>query len=471
MAVGESDDASPPGAASDGWFSLGTCGAELRLDNTLPTGQSFRWRKTTEGDYVGVVGERVVSMRQAPDDVLYRVHCRPRGEPPSADRDALANYFNLDVSLSTLSAGWAEADERFRRLEPHLPGCRMLRQDPAECLFSFICSSNNHISRIHGMVERLCAAYGTRLEPDARVAAMTRQPPANATPKKKKKKRKAEEDADVDALPGSPPGKRNADEDEVEDEDQRLTPPSSPAPAGEPLGAFYAFPTIAQLSEATEEQLRSMGFGYRAKFIAGSVAALSAAAPVSPDAYLASLRDEKTYAEAKAALASLPGVGPKVAACVCLFSLDKHAAIPVDTHVWQLAVEHYVPELRAKSLTPRVMDEVEAAVVKVFGAYAGWAHNTLFVAELAHVRAKLPEELRTPPRPKTIAVKKEKEGGTADEGEDGGGEAGGAAEGDEGGKGAEERSRSGPGSPGPGPGSPGPSPGPGRKKKPTSVNE
>ena len=32
------------------------------------------------------------------------------------------------------------------------------------------------------------------------------------------------------------------------------------------------------------------------------------------------------------------GIGPKVAACVALFSLDKHAAIPVDTHVWQIAV-------------------------------------------------------------------------------------------------------------------------------------
>lgn len=39
----------------------------------------------------------------------------------------------------------------------------MLRQDPVECLFQFICSSNNHISRIHGMVERLCRAYGTPL--------------------------------------------------------------------------------------------------------------------------------------------------------------------------------------------------------------------------------------------------------------------------------------------------------------------
>lgn len=39
----------------------------------------------------------------------------------------------------------------------------MLRQDPVECLFSFICSSNNHISRIQGMVERLCSALGTPL--------------------------------------------------------------------------------------------------------------------------------------------------------------------------------------------------------------------------------------------------------------------------------------------------------------------
>eukprot|EP00982_Pelagococcus_subviridis_P005048 29464-Pelagococcus_subviridis.AAC.6 len=62
---------------------------------------------------------------------------------------------------------------------------------------------------------------------------------------------------------------------------------------------------------------------------------------------------ETPYRDARAALAELPGVGPKVAACVCLFSLDKHDAIPVDTHVWQLAVEHYVPALASKSLTPR----------------------------------------------------------------------------------------------------------------------
>ena len=46
-----------------------------------------------------------------------------------------------------------------------------MRQDPTECLFQFICSSNNHISRIHGMVTRICAAYGTPLQPDQLLTA------------------------------------------------------------------------------------------------------------------------------------------------------------------------------------------------------------------------------------------------------------------------------------------------------------
>lgn len=39
-----------------------------------------------------------------------------------------------------------------------------------------------------------------------------------------------------------------------------------------------------------------------------------------------------------------------MAACVCLFSLDKAGAIPVDTHVWQLACRYYAPHLRNKTL-------------------------------------------------------------------------------------------------------------------------
>ena len=45
-------------------------------------------------------------------------------------------------------------------------------------------------------------------------------------------------------------------------------------------------------------------------------------------------------------------VCPQVAACICLFALDKYEAIPVDTHVWQLAVRYYTPHLKGAASVP-----------------------------------------------------------------------------------------------------------------------
>ena len=47
-------------------------------------------------------------------------------------------------------------------MQTGFPGLRVLRQDPLECLFSFICSSNNNIARIAQMIEALCVTYGIR---------------------------------------------------------------------------------------------------------------------------------------------------------------------------------------------------------------------------------------------------------------------------------------------------------------------
>ena len=45
---------------------------------------------------------------------------------------------------------WASADPLFAEVADKYPGVRILRQDPVENVFSFICSANNHISRSGG---------------------------------------------------------------------------------------------------------------------------------------------------------------------------------------------------------------------------------------------------------------------------------------------------------------------------------
>lgn len=74
---------------------------------------------------------------------------------------------------------------------------------------------------------------------------------------------------------------------------------------------------------------------HRAKYIIGTVNALQVK-PGGGEEWLRSLR-KMDLEDVICALCTLPGVGPKVAACVALFSLDQHHAIPVDTHVWQVS--------------------------------------------------------------------------------------------------------------------------------------
>ena len=53
----------------------------------------------------------------------------------------------------------------------------------------------------------------------------------------------------------------------------------------------------------------------------------------------------------------------QVADCVCLMSLDKLDAIPVDTHVWQLALREYKNEAKianVKSITDTVYRQIGA---------------------------------------------------------------------------------------------------------------
>src|SRR5208282_3786236 len=82
---------------------------------------------------------------------------------------------------------------------------------------------------------------------------------------------------------------------------------------------YYDFPNPGALADPSVEQnLRELGFGYRAKYIQATAHKI---AHVKPNGWLSSLRSE-SYPVAKESLLELPGVGPKVADCVVSSAAD-----------------------------------------------------------------------------------------------------------------------------------------------------
>lgn len=144
--------------------------------------------------------------------------------------------------------------------------------------------------------------------------------------------------------------------------------------------SYHDFPTPLQLSDpSVETRLRDLGFGYRAKYIQRTARMISE----HPEGLLSltQLR-EVPYKEAHVALLQYVGVGPKVADCVCLMSLDKHDCVPVDTHVWQIAQRDYKFGRNYKTLTKTAYEAVGNYFRDIWGDYAGWAHSVLFTADL-----------------------------------------------------------------------------------------
>ena len=156
--------------------------------------------------------------------------------------------------------------------------------------------------------------------------------------------------------------------------------------------SIYSFPTLESLSSATEDDLRSMGLGYRAKYITETRDLL---VKCGGNDYLLDLRTETDGQVVQENLIQFSGIGRKVADCIALFSLDQDDAIPVDVHVQHIASRDYDPTVLggAKSITPTIYKQVGDLFRTRFPSYAGWAHSLLFVAELPSFRDVLPDDI------------------------------------------------------------------------------
>ncbi len=128
---------------------------DFHLGMTLDSGQAFRWAQRDAG-WVGVVGGRWVCLRQEGERIVAKVADDP------GDWRWLAEYLGLDVEWSRVVEAFP-GDAAMRDAVSACRGLRLLRQDPWECLASFILSSTKQIVQIRQSVAQLCERHGKRV--------------------------------------------------------------------------------------------------------------------------------------------------------------------------------------------------------------------------------------------------------------------------------------------------------------------
>jgi N-glycosylase/DNA lyase len=111
--------------------------------------------------FTGVIEGLVWQIRWSPDvndQLEFKVHgnksFKPDGEVLTKK---LVDYLRLKTPLESLYKQWAKSDKHFEKVvgNEKFLGVRILKQLPRENLFSFICSSNNNISRYEKQIEQI----------------------------------------------------------------------------------------------------------------------------------------------------------------------------------------------------------------------------------------------------------------------------------------------------------------------------
>ncbi len=125
------------------------------LAATFTSGQAFRWQLRDQ-HWDGVIGTHWVRLHPGPGSLTAET------AEPVSDWHWLTDYLQLDVDLSDVVRTFPD-DEPMRAAVAACRGLRLLRQDPWECLASFILSSTKQIVQIRQIIALLCERYGEPL--------------------------------------------------------------------------------------------------------------------------------------------------------------------------------------------------------------------------------------------------------------------------------------------------------------------
>jgi len=124
---------------------------DFNLSHTMECGQYFRYLNKNGVYYIGYK-DKLFSVKQEGNKLFFN----------NANEKFIKNFFNMDLDYDSIF-NECKSNSFAIKARNSLKGLHLISQDPWECLVSYICSANNNIPKIKGMINSLCRTFGRKL--------------------------------------------------------------------------------------------------------------------------------------------------------------------------------------------------------------------------------------------------------------------------------------------------------------------
>ena len=124
---------------------------DFNLEHTLECGQIFRINRVGDWHYVNAQ-DKYFKVNQIGNEIEFH----------GVDKEFVIHFFSLNENLHKIHKE-INKDKYIEKAIDKYRGLRLIKQDPWECLISFICSSASNIPRIISKLNALSRSFGKKL--------------------------------------------------------------------------------------------------------------------------------------------------------------------------------------------------------------------------------------------------------------------------------------------------------------------
>ena len=120
----------------------------IDVDNSINSGQVFLWEKQGS-DWYGIDGQDVLKINK--NGVIKSI------------RNLKTDFFRKNDNMQEIIKSISK-DKTVKKAVKEYEGLRLFRQDPFQCLISFIISSNSNIQKIKNSLEKIAKKFGKKVK-------------------------------------------------------------------------------------------------------------------------------------------------------------------------------------------------------------------------------------------------------------------------------------------------------------------